>query len=155
MQSRLSPDKSKNVSRLGIYQSILNPAVLQICKIGYFSVSNVRLPILALCIQSWSLKNGLWCFGTVICCNHVYIGIFIQGKQVPIKFSEQFSNTVLCLWELNIAVNYTCLWWVRSVVFFVSVLGNISVYALVVFITLSVLLIFSNLTFPDTKHSGF
>ena len=35
-----------------------------------------------------------------------------------------------------------------------SVLGNISVYALVMFITLSVLMIFSNLTFPDTKQSG-
>ena len=38
-------------------------------------------------------------------------------KKIPIKFCEQFSNTVLCLWELHIAVNYTCLWWVRSVVF--------------------------------------
>ena len=38
--------------------------------------------------------------------------------------------------------------------FFVSALGNISVYALVIFITLSVLMIFSNLTFPDTTQSG-
>ena len=37
--------------------------------------------------------------------------------------------------------------------FFVSVLGNISVYALVIFITLSVLMIFSNLTFLDTEQS--
>ena len=35
-----------------------------------------------------------------------------------------------------------------------SVLGNISVYALVIFITLSVLMIFSNLTFLDTEQSG-
>ena len=35
-----------------------------------------------------------------------------------------------------------------------SALGNISVYALVIFIKLSVLMIFSNLTFPDTKQSG-
>ena len=35
-----------------------------------------------------------------------------------------------------------------------SVLGNISVYALVIFITLSVLMIFSNLTFLDTKQLG-
>ena len=34
-----------------------------------------------------------------------------------------------------------------------SVLGNISVYAVVIFITLSVLMIFSNLTFLDTKQS--
>ena len=38
MQSRLSPDNSQNVSGLGIYQTILNPAVLQVCKIGYFSM---------------------------------------------------------------------------------------------------------------------
>ena len=38
--------------------------------------------------------------------------------------------------------------------FFVLALGNISVYALVIFITLSVLMIFSNLTFLDTKQSG-
>ena len=60
---------------------------------------------------------------------------------------------MLCLWELHIALNYTCLWWVRTVFFF-SALGNISVYALVIFITLSVLMIFSNLTFRDTKQSG-
>ena len=35
MQSRMSPDNWHKVSGLGIYQSILNRAVLQICKIGY------------------------------------------------------------------------------------------------------------------------
>ena len=38
MQSRLSPDNWKKVSGLGIYQSILNRAVLQICKMRYFSM---------------------------------------------------------------------------------------------------------------------
>ena len=38
MQSRISPENCQKVSDLGIYQSILNPAVLQICKIGYFSM---------------------------------------------------------------------------------------------------------------------
>ena len=38
MQSHLSPDKWQKVCGLGIYQSILNPIVLQICKIGYFSM---------------------------------------------------------------------------------------------------------------------
>ena len=92
-------------------------------------------------LEAW--KNGWWCFGKVGCCNHVYIGIIIQRKQIPIKFSEEFSNTVLCLWEKHIALNYTCLWWVRSVVFSLLVLENISVYALVIFITLSVLMIFA------------
>ena len=36
MQSGISQDKWQKVSALGIYQSILNPIVLQICKIGYF-----------------------------------------------------------------------------------------------------------------------
>ena len=38
MQSRMSPDNWHKVSGLGIYQSILNRAILQICKIGYFSM---------------------------------------------------------------------------------------------------------------------
>ena len=38
MQSRISPDNWQNVSGLGIHQSILNSAVLQILKIGYFSM---------------------------------------------------------------------------------------------------------------------
>ena len=41
MQSRLSPDNRQKVSGLGIYQSILNRAVLQICKIGYFPMIEV------------------------------------------------------------------------------------------------------------------
>ena len=41
MQSRISPDNWQKVSGLGIYQSILNPAVLLICKIGYFSMIEV------------------------------------------------------------------------------------------------------------------
>ena len=36
MQSGISPGNWQKVSALGIYQSILNPIVLQICKIGYF-----------------------------------------------------------------------------------------------------------------------
>ena len=38
MQSRISPYNWQKVSGLGIYQSIFNRAVLQICKIGYISM---------------------------------------------------------------------------------------------------------------------
>ena len=38
MQSRISPDNLQKVSGLRIYQSFLNRAGLQICKIGYFSM---------------------------------------------------------------------------------------------------------------------
>ena len=41
MQSRISPYNCQKVSGLGIYQSILSRAVLQICKIGYFSMIEV------------------------------------------------------------------------------------------------------------------
>ena len=41
MKSRISPDNWQKVSGLGIYQSILNRAVLQICKIRYFSMIEV------------------------------------------------------------------------------------------------------------------
>ena len=38
MQSRISPDNGQKVSGLGIYESILNRAVFQICKINNFSM---------------------------------------------------------------------------------------------------------------------
>ena len=38
MQSRISPDNWQKVSDLGIYQFILNHEVLQMWKIGYFSM---------------------------------------------------------------------------------------------------------------------
>ena len=44
MQSGISPDNWQKVSGLGIYQSILNHAVVQICKIGYFSMIELRFP---------------------------------------------------------------------------------------------------------------
>ena len=39
MQSRIFLDNWQKVSGLGIYISVLNRAVLQICKIGYFSMN--------------------------------------------------------------------------------------------------------------------
>ena len=41
MKSRISLDNWQKVSGLGIHQSILNRAVLQIWKIGYFSMMEV------------------------------------------------------------------------------------------------------------------
>ena len=38
MQSRISPDNWQKVSGLGIYESILNRAGLQICKINNYSM---------------------------------------------------------------------------------------------------------------------
>ena len=41
MQTRISTDNWQKVSGLGIYSSILNRAVLQICKFRYFSMIEV------------------------------------------------------------------------------------------------------------------
>ena len=41
MQTCISPDNWHKVSGLGIYESILNRAVLQICQIRYFSMIEV------------------------------------------------------------------------------------------------------------------
>ena len=41
MQTCISPDNWQKVSGLGIYESILNRAVLQICQIRYFSMIEV------------------------------------------------------------------------------------------------------------------
>ena len=41
MESRISPDNWQKVSGLGIYESILNRAVLQICKINNYSMIEV------------------------------------------------------------------------------------------------------------------
>ena len=38
MPSPISPENWQKVSGLGLYESILNREVLQICKIGYFSI---------------------------------------------------------------------------------------------------------------------
>ena len=62
MQSRISPDNWQKASGLGLYKSILNRSLLQIFKIGYFSMIEGPLPILALCIQSWNLKKWLVVF---------------------------------------------------------------------------------------------
>ena len=59
MQSRISPDNWQKVSGLGIYQSILNRAVLQICKIGYFPMiegSFTDFTALLYSLEAW--KNG-------------------------------------------------------------------------------------------------
>ena len=53
MQSRISPDNWQKVSGLGIYKSILNRAVLQICKTGYFSM-------IAGCFTAFSALYTVW-----------------------------------------------------------------------------------------------
>ena len=154
MQSGLSPDNSQRVSGLGIYQSILNRAVLQICKIGYlsmiegsftdFSALYTVLKLEKLLVMFWNsrmLKSRLYC--------HLY-----PRKPNSNEVCRRiFKHSALSLRITHRTELYLCLMGKKSRSF-VSTLGNISVFALVIFITLSVLIIFSNLTFLDTKQSG-
>ena len=72
-----------------------------------------------LCIQSWSLKKSLVIFwNSRMLYSRSYCYLYPKEKPIQMKFADEFSNTVLCLWELHVALKYTCLWRVRSVDFF-------------------------------------
>ena len=63
MQSRTSPENLLKVSCLGIYESILNRAVLQICKIGYFSMfegSFTDFSALYTVLKLEKMVSGVW-----------------------------------------------------------------------------------------------
>ena len=123
-------------------------------KLDIFPCSKVRLPILALCIQAWSLKKWLVVFwNSRMLYWRLYLNLYprktnsnkvswriFEHRALPLRFTDR-TELYLSL------VGKKCR-------FFVSVLGNIAVYALGILITLSVLIIYSNLTFLDTKQSG-
>ena len=137
MQSRISPDNWQKVSGLGINESILNRAVLQICKIKYFSMIEGSFTDFTALYTALKLEKMVSCVLESRMLWSGYIGIFIQGKQIPIKFAEEFLNTVLCIWELHIALKYTCLWWVRTVFFCVSIRKYFSICSSDIYYTIS------------------
>ena len=65
------------------------------------------------------------------------IAIFFQAKEIQLKFSEELSNTFVRLGGLHSALNCMCLLG-KKFRFYVSALGNISVFGFMIFITLSV-----------------
>ena len=65
------------------------------------------------------------------------VGIFIQAKETQMKLSEKFSNTAVRFGGLHIALNYLSMVG-EKFRFYISALGNISVYGFMIFITLSV-----------------
>ena len=64
------------------------------------------------------------------------VAIFIQAKETQMTFSEEFSNTAVCLGYLHSALNFLSLLG-KKFRFYVSAFGNIKVYGLMIFITLS------------------
>ena len=96
MQSVISADNMQIVSGLGVYQSILNPAVLQISKIGYctmiegsctdFSALYTVLKLAKMVSDVLEQYDVIITFDIVI---------FIQGKKIQMKFPQEFLNTVI------------------------------------------------------------
>ena len=123
-------------------------------KLDIFPWSKVSLPILPLCIQAWSLKKWL-----VVFWNSRMLYWRLYWNHYPRKTnSNKVSGRIFEHRALPLRITYRTELYLSLVGkkcrFLLSALGNISVYALVILITLSVLMIYSNLTFLDTKQSG-
>ena len=123
-------------------------------KLDIFPWSKVSLPILPLCIQAWSLKKWL-----VVFWNSRMLYWRLYWNLYPRKTnSNKVSGRIFEHRALPLRITYRTELYLSLVGkkcrFLLLALGNISVYALVILITLSVLMIYSNLTFLDTKKSG-
>ena len=66
------------------------------------------------------------------------VAIFIQAKEIQLKFSEELSKTVVRLGGLYSALNFLSLLGKKFRIH-VLALGNIPVHGFIIFITLSVL----------------
>ena len=153
MKRGISPGNMPQVFSWGGNQSILNPSVLRLWKVGYcpmiegygtdFTTAYTVLKHAQMVGDVWK-QNGAGITSDV--------AIFIQAKQIQMKCPEEFSNTVDRLGRLHISLKYWSML-AKKFRFYVSDLGNIWVYGLMIYITIF-LMIFDNLTFPDTKQSG-
>ena len=83
MQIVISPDNMQIVSGLGVYQSILNPAVLKISKIGYCTMIEVSCTdfsaVYTVLKLAQMVSDVLEQYDVVIT---IYIVIFNQGKKI-------------------------------------------------------------------------
>ena len=123
-------------------------------KLDIFPWSKVSLPILPLCIQAWSFKKCLVVFwNSRMLYWRLYWNLYPRKTNSNKVSGRTFEHRALSLRITHRTELYPSLMGKKSH-YFVSSLGNISVHALVIFITLSFLIIFSNLTFLDTKQSG-
>ena len=123
-------------------------------KLDIFPWSKASLPIFPLCIQAWSLKKWLvvfWNSRMLYWC--LYWNLYPRKTNSNKVCGRIFEHRALPLRITHRTELYLSLVG-KKCRFLLSALGNISVYALVILITLSVLMIDSNLTFLDTKQSG-
>ena len=123
-------------------------------KLDIFPWSKVSLPILPLCIQAWSFKKWLVVFwNSRMLYWRLYWNLYPRKTNSNKVSGRIFEHRALPLRITHRTELYLSLVG-KKCRFLLSALGNISVYALVILITLSVLMIYSNLTFLDTKQSG-
>ena len=131
--------------RLGIYQSILNRAVLDICKIGYFSINEGCCTDFTAVYTVFKLKKWLVMFSnSKMMWSRLYCHLYPRKTN-----SNQVSRRIIKARGLSLRITHRTELYMALVGklfrFFVAALGNIWVCALVIFITLYVLIIFSNL----------
>ena len=123
-------------------------------KLDIFPWSKVSLPILPLCIQAWSFKKWLVVFwNSRMLYWRLYWNVYVRKTNSNKVSGRIFEHRALPLRITHRTELYLSLEG-KKCRFLLSALGNISVYTLVILITLSVLMIYSNLTFLDTKQSG-
>ena len=123
-------------------------------KLDIFPWSKVSLPILPLCIQAWSFKKWLVVFwNSRMLYWRLYWNLYPRKTNSNKVSGRIFEHRALPLRITHRTELYLSLVG-KKCRFLLSALGNISVYALVILITLSFLMIYSNLTFLDTKQSG-
>ena len=123
-------------------------------KLDIFPWSKVSLPILPLCIQAWSFKKWLVVFWNIrMLYWRLYWNLYpskTNSNKVSWRIFEHRALPLRIKYRTELYLSLVG----KKCRFLLSALGNISVYALVILITLSVLMIYSNLTFLDTKQSG-
>ena len=90
-------------------------------------------------------------FGTARCRNHVWCGHLHPSKTNSNEVSRRIFKQSVRLGRLHIALKYLSML-CKKFRFYVSDFKNISVYGLMIHITIF-LMIFDNLFFPDTKQS--
>ena len=138
MQAVISADNMQIVSCLGIYQSILNPAVLQISKIGYCTMIEVPCTDFSAVCKVLKLAQWLVMFwNCMMQLSRLILPSSFKKNQIGVNFPEEFSNTVIRHRELLIALNYLSLLG-KKFRFYLPALGNISLSDLIIFVTLSV-----------------
>ena len=116
MKRGISPGNMPQVFSWGRYQSILNPAVLRLWKVGYCSMIEgygTDFATVYTVLKHAQMVGDVWNRRMQ---NHVWCGHLHPSKTKSNEVTEVFSNTVDPPGGLHIALKYY-LCWVRSFVF--------------------------------------